>query len=237
MNYKNILIIIPAYNEAENIEKVIKSLKIMNNRWDLLVVNDGSWDGTGDIAERTGCAITINLPCNLGIGGSVQTGFKYAKNHEYDIAVQFDGDGQHNADEIEKLIQSIIKDTADVVIGSRFLLPRKNYTPSFSRRIGIKVFQVVNSMLLKQKITDNTSGFRAYNRKSVEFLADHYPMDYPEPEAVILLGKNQFRLKEVAVRMNERAGGRSSITGFRSVYYMMKVLLATFITFLRPKIA
>ena len=236
MKYKSILIIIPAYNEAENIEKVIKSLKILNQRCDFLVVNDGSWDDTGDIAERTGCAITINLPCNLGIGGSVQTGFKYAKNHGYDIAVQFDGDGQHNADEIEKLIQSIIKDTADVVIGSRFLLPRNNYRPPFPRRVGIRVFQVVNSMLLKQKITDNTSGFRAYNRKAVEFLADHYPIDYPEPEAVILLVKNQFRLKEVAVRMNERAGGESSIIGFRSVYYMMKVLLATFITFLRPKI-
>ena len=222
MKYKSILIIIPAYNEAENIEKVIKSLKILNQRCDFLVVNDGSWDDTGDIAER--------------IGGSVQTGFKYAKNHGYDIAVQFDGDGQHNADEIEKLIQSIIKDTADVVIGSRFLLPRNNYRPPFPRRVGIRVFQVVNSMLLKQKITDNTSGFRAYNRKAVEFLADHYPMDYPEPEAVILLVKNQFRLKEVAVRMSERTKGRSSIIGFRSVYYMMKVLLATFITFLRPKI-
>ena len=231
-----ILSIIPAYNESANIENVLKDLYNQNIEFDVLVVNDGSVDKTGEVAEASGKAYVVNLPCNLGIGGGVQTGFKFAKQKNYDIAFQFDGDGQHKASEIKIILEPIIKNQADVVIGSRFLMKNSGFQSTFSRRIGIKIFEMVNSILIKQKITDNTSGLRAYNKKAIGFLSDFYPLDYPEPEAVILLGKNGFRIVEVPVMMQERKGGRSSISGFGSVYYMIKVLLAIFVNYLRPRI-
>ena len=236
MDRAKTLIIIPAYNEAANIHGVVQSLQQEKVEFDIVVINDGSTDETGKIVSQIQTATSINLPLNLGIGGAVQTGFKYAKGRGYTIAVQFDGDGQHNADEIQKLIHPIQQDVADVVIGSRFTNPRNNFQSSLFRRIGIKVFYAVNSLLIKQRITDNTSGFRAYNRKAIEFLADHYPTDYPEPEAVILLAKNRFRLAEVGVLMNDRIAGKSSIGGLQCVYYMVKVLLAICMNALRPKI-
>lgn len=231
-----ILAIIPAFNEAANIENVIDDLTRQDLELDLLVVNDGSEDATGVVAEKSGKSSVVNLPCNLGIGGGVQTGFKFADIHEYDIAFQFDGDGQHKASEVPKILDPIIHDQADVVIGSRFLKSNSGYQSTFLRRIGIKIFESVNSVLIKQTITDNTSGLRAYNRKAIEFLARHYPLDYPEPETVILLGRNGFRMIEVPVTMQERIGGKSSISGLDSFYYMIKVLLAIFINCLRPKI-
>ncbi len=229
------LIIIPAYNEAENIVKVIRSLKSVNPRWDIAVINDCSKDDTGGLAASTGKATVINLPYNLGIGGAVQTGFKIAGKYGYDIAVQFDGDGQHKAEEIPKLLAPIISREADVVIGSRFCRKNKGFKSTFSRRIGIKVFEIVNSLIIRQKITDNTSGFRAMNRKAFTFLADNYPSDYPEPEAVILLGKNGFIIKEVYAEMRERQGGRSSIFGLRNFYYMIKVLISELMAASRTK--
>ena len=231
-----ILIIIPAYNEAENIEHVLHTLRNENPQWDLLVVNDGSVDETGVIAERSGFTAVINLLCNLGIGGCVQTGFQYAVRHHYDLAIQFDGDGQHNAHEIHKLLDPIITEEADVVIGSRFLENHNGFKSALQRRLGIWIFRFVNSILINQAITDNTSGFRAYNRRAIQFLSNYYPIDYPEPEAIVLLSKNGFRLKEVPVEMNDRRGGRSSIRGLRPIYYMIKVLLAIIINTIRPKI-
>jgi len=231
-----ILTIVPAYNESANIGKVIEDICGHEKKLDILVVNDGSHDHTGAIAEESGDAFVINLPCNLGIGGCVQTGFKFAKIKGYDIALQFDGDGQHKAEEINKILLPIEQDVADVVIGSRFIKKNIGFQSTFLRRIGIKIFEIVNSVLIKHTITDNTSGFRAYNRKAIHFLSENYPLDYPEPEAVIILGKNNFRISEVPIIMQEREGGKSSIQGIRSLYYMIKVLLAVIMSSLRPQI-
>lgn len=231
-----VLVIIPAYNEAANIARVLASLHGEFPAADLLVINDGSSDQTGRLAEKTGLARVINLPCNLGIGASVQTGFIFAVNHGYDAVLQFDGDGQHLAAEIPALLEPLRNDAADVVIGSRFCRDSQGFKSSPLRRIGIRIFSWLNFLLSKQKITDNTSGFRAYNREAFAFLAGSYPADYPEPEAVLTLGKNGFRLLEVESRMLERQGGRSSIRGFTGLYYMLKVILGIFMGALRPKI-
>ncbi|MBN1221856.1 MAG: glycosyltransferase family 2 protein [Candidatus Aminicenantes bacterium] len=229
-----ILAIVPAYNEERNIGPVIESLKERMPALDILVVNDGSTDDTSQTASATKKALVVDLPCNLGIGGAVQTGFLHAVKEGYDAAFQFDGDGQHLGSEVDKLLAPILAGEADVVIGSRFLSGNGGFRSTRTRRAGIKIFQWVNSFLTGHRITDNTSGFRAYNKRAITFLSRDYPSDYPEPEAVILLGRNGFRLKEVPVEMKERASGRSSITAFRSLYYMVKVLLAIFVTALRP---
>ncbi|MGD2090152.1 MAG: glycosyltransferase family 2 protein [Candidatus Aminicenantes bacterium] len=231
-----ILIIIPSYNEASNIVNVIESLKSENPKWDIIVINDCSMDNTGDIAESTGKAYVLNLPVNLGIGGAVQTGFKYAKRVNYDIAIKFDGDGQHIASEIYKLLNPIVNGEADVVIGSRFCERNKVFKSTFTRRIGIKILEIVNSLLIKQRITDNTSGFIAFNKKAIHFFADYYPTDYPEPESIVILGKNGFKIKEIPTVMQMRQGGVSSIKGCKSIYYMLKVLLSVFMSIIRKKI-
>ena len=166
----------------------------------------------------------------------MQTGFKWANRNGYKVAVQFDGDGQHIAAEIPKLLNTLNERGAGMVIGSRFIKKHSGYRSTFARRLGIKVFMAVNSLLIGQTITDNTSGFRAYDRKAIEFLSRNYPVDYPEPEAVILLGKNGFAIAEVAAEMQERQSGGSSIHGFLNLYYMVKVLLAVFMTALRKPI-
>ncbi|HNX96489.1 MAG TPA: glycosyltransferase family 2 protein [Candidatus Aminicenantes bacterium] len=231
-----VLFIVPAYNEAASIAQVVASLHEQHAVADVLVVDDGSTDGTGAVAEKTGQARVIRLPVNLGIGGAVQTGFKLACREGYDAAVQFDGDGQHLASEIDSLLAPLVSDQADVVIGSRFGRECRGFKSTRTRWLGIKFFAMVNSLLIGQRISDNTSGFRAYNAPALRFLTDYYPVDYPEPEAVILLGKNGFRLREVPVRMRARQGGVSSIRGVRSVYYMMKVFLGILMGTLRPKV-
>lgn len=230
-----VLVVVPAFNEAENLPLLLASLRQEAPFADVLVVNDGSRDQTGEVAEAQAGTRVVNLPCNLGIGGAVQTGFKYAARHGYTIALQVDGDGQHKPKEIESLVDPIRQDLADMVIGSRFLGVR-SFRSSFARRLGIALFAVVNSWLIRQRVTDNTSGFRAYSRKAIEFLAEHYPTDYPEPETVILLGKNGFRILEIPVEMQERQGGASSITPLRSVYYMIKVLLAVLVSACRAPV-
>ncbi len=231
-----VLIIVPAYNEEKNIAGSIENLYAENPDWDIVVINDGSLDDTSSAAQSTSKAFVVNLPCNLGIGGAVQTGFRFAAAFGYDAAVQYDGDGQHIASEIKPLLKPLENKECDVVIGSRFAKRHDGWKSSFLRRIGIKVFELLNSMLIMQKITDNTSGFRAYNRAAIEFLSRIYPTDYPEPEAVILLGRNGFKIKEIPVAMKKRQWGRSSISGLRSVYYMTKVILAIFITSIRKRI-
>jgi glycosyltransferase involved in cell wall biosynthesis len=233
---KKILIIVPAYNEADNIRGVIQKLLTENEDWDVLVINDASSDNTSTIARETGHAVVINLPFNLGIGGCVQTGFRYARYKNYDFALQFDGDGQHSAQEINKLLEVVMKKEADVAIGSRFSRKHDGFKSSSYRRIGIRLFEWFSFLLIQQRITDHTSGFRAYNRKAVHFLADHYPSDYPEPEVVILLGKNGFIIKETFTQMHERKGGVSSIPISKGPYYMIKVMLAMFMSAIRSKI-
>lgn len=234
----DVLIVIPAYNEEHNIVRVLDDLAgIEGVPLDILIINDGSTDNTAVTARSTRQGHVIDLPKNLGIGGAVQTGFKYAARAGYDRMVQFDGDGQHVASEIPRLLGALEDQRADMVIGSRFLEDRSGYRSTFARRIGIRLFQAINSLLIGQRITDNTSGFRAYDRRAIEFLARYYPVDYPEPEAVILLGRNGFRIGEICTRMRERQEGGSSITGLVGGYYMIKVLLAILMTALRRPFA
>lgn len=233
----DVLIIVPAYNEEKSVVRVMEDLAGLQPEVDILVVNDGSADQTSRVARAAGGAQVVDLPKNLGIGGAVQTGFKYAARQGYSVAIQFDGDGQHLASEVPKLLQSLREQQANMVIGSRFLDEESGYRSTFVRRIGIRLFQTVNTLLIGQRVTDNTSGFRAYDRRAIEFLARYYPVDYPEPEAVILLGKNGFRMTEVPARMQERQGGGSSIAGFTGGYYMVKVLLAILMTAMRKPLA
>jgi glycosyltransferase involved in cell wall biosynthesis len=231
-----ILIIIPAYNEEKNIRNVILSLKAADPNYECLVINDGSKDNTQTEAESTGFATVIQLPCNLGIGGAVQTGFKYAVYGDFDYAIQFDGDGQHLATEIPKLLAPLQQGEEDICIGSRFLEKTQGFQSTLMRRIGIRLFEILSHLLIRKKITDSTSGFRAYNKSTIQFLATNYPTDYPEPETVILLGKNDYRIREVSVKMVERQGGKSSISGLKSAHYMIKVILAMLMTAQRQKI-
>ncbi|MEO8216870.1 MAG: glycosyltransferase family 2 protein [Acidobacteriota bacterium] len=217
-----VLFIVPAYNERESLPGVIADLRQHFPDDQILVVDDGSTDDTVALAGIH-LAEVVRLPFNLGIGATVQTGLLYAVRNGYDIAVQFDGDGQHRADQVEKLLAQL--DFADAVIGSRFL-ERNSYRGSIFRRAGIFIFRLVNSILVGATITDNTSGFRAYGPRAIRFLAEEYPHDYPEPESVITLCRAGYRVKEVAVVMQRRMGGQSSIGLLKSVYYMAKVLVA-----------
>lgn len=225
--FPRVLIIIPAYNEAASIGRVIDSIRA-NAPWaDIAVVNDGSRDATPHIARAKG-VILLNLPYNLGIGGAVQTGYKFAAELGYDIAVQVDGDGQHPAQEIPKLIAAIRSDEADMIIGSRYIGGARG-EQSLSRGLGKWILATAISLLAGHKITDISSGFRAANRKVIHLLAHMYPRDYPEPESVALLLHERFRIKEVPVRMKQRYAGKSSITLMNGIYYVIKVMLATII--------
>lgn len=219
-----VLVMIPAYNEAASLPAVIGDLRAHYPAADFVVIDDGSSDDTAAIARRLGAAV-LELPYNLGIGGAVQTGLLFAAQQGYSYAVQFDGDGQHRADQLPLLLAPLLTRQADAVIGSRFLRPT-DYPLPLLRRCGIAVFRWINTLVLGQTITDNTSGFRAYGRAALTFLAENYPHDYPEPESVVTLSRQGFRVVEVPVEMRERQGGHSSITLARSPYYMVKVLLA-----------
>jgi len=207
--------------------KVVEEVKTFLPQIDTLVVNDGSSDLTSEIAQSKG-AIVLNLPFNLGIGGAMQAGYQYAYEKGYDIAIQVDADGQHDPKEIAKLLKALEEKKMDVAMGSRFLGPSE-FKSSLMRRIGIFIFSRVISMIVGQKITDPTSGFRAVNRKAIQLFASNYPQDYPEPEAVVLVHQCRLKMEEVPVGMSERHSGESSITKIRSVYYMVKVLLAVFV--------
>ncbi|HYA87351.1 MAG TPA: glycosyltransferase family 2 protein [Nitrospirota bacterium] len=226
-----ILIIVPAYNEEESLPGVIDDLRKHIPTADVVVVNDGSRDATARIAQDMGVK-TLDLPFNLGIGGAVQAGYVYAERQGYDAAVQFDGDGQHVGMEISKLLRPLEEGIADIVIGSRFLVPGAYKAPLF-RSLGIRIFSFTLSRVLTTAVTDSTSGFRAANRKAIVFFARMYPDDYPEVESLVLAHKMKFRMIEVAVTMRERTYGKSSITPLRSVYYMTKVLMAIFIDLLK----
>lgn len=231
---KRTLIVVPAFNEEKNITIVLEEIKRSLPGSDIIVINDCSTDDTSFEARKTEGAKVVDLPCNLGIGGAVQTGFKYALLGDYDYMVQVDGDGQHVAEEVSKLIAAVEGNECDMVIGSRFL-DIKSFETSNIRRAGIKLFYLIYRVLIKQKVTDGTSGFRIYNRKCMKLLAENYPDDYPEPEAVILLNMSGLKICEVGVRMRERIHGKSSITPFKSLYYMTKVVLSIFFAYLRTR--
>lgn len=226
-----VLIIIPAFNEEGNIKSVIKSIREASLDFDIIVINDCSTDDTEAVAKSLNVDV-ISLPLNLGIGGAVQTGFQYAYNNNYDIAIQIDGDGQHNPKYIKKLIDPLNKGDVDVVNGSRFI-DKKGFQSKFFRRLGIRFFQLLINILVRCNITDSTSGFRAYNAKAIELLKDQYPIDFPEPEAIIILKKRKFRIIEVPVEMENRAAGISSISTLKSIYYMVKVTISIIVEFLR----
>lgn len=233
-NKKRVLIIIPCFNEEAsvyNLLQEIRALRYPNATIEALPVNDCSKDNTVAEIEKDGCSY-LDLPVNLGIGGAVQSGYRYAKLHEYDMAVQLDGDGQHPVKELPKLLDALIQGNNDVVIGSRFI-DKVGFQSSGLRRFGINYFKKLNQLLLGIRITDSTSGFRAINTKAIELVCDYYPDDYPEPEAIVLFHLNGLKIKEVPVIMMERQGGTSSISSFKSMYYMIKVTLGILFIYIR----
>ena len=222
-----VLVIIPAYNEAENIVNTVTGLQEKCPDCDYVVIDDCSKDTTRKICEERGFSY-IALPLNLGIGGGVQTGYRYATERGYDVTVQFDGDGQHNAEYISDLIAPIEKGEADMVIGSRFI-KGEGFQTSRMRRAGINMLGAVLKLAARVKVTDATSGFRACSKELTAFFAENYAQDYPEPESIIAASVSGFSICEVPVIMNERTAGVSSINLPRSIYYMIKVTLAILI--------
>jgi len=223
--------IVPAFNEEASVGRVIDEIRAFDPGFEIAVVDDGSTDRTAGIAADRGVHV-IRLPFNLGIGGAMQTGYRYAFEHGYDLAVQVDGDGQHDPAQLPLILRPVLAGAADLVVGSRFA-GGGAYRSTLTRRIGIRIFAAVVSAVVGQRVTDTTSGFRAVNRKGIALFAADYPHDYPEVEATVMCVKHKLRLTEVPVEMRERSGGRSSITALRSIYYMAKVLLAIFVGLFR----
>ena len=219
-----ILVIIPCYNEQESIERVIENLKANAPFADYLIVNDCSTDKTLRILQANDMNY-INNPVNLGIGGGVQAGYLYARENGYDVAVQMDGDGQHDPKYLEKVCAPVIDGTYDMCIGSRFI-EKEGFQSSFMRRLGIMIISFMIKLFTGKKIYDVTSGYRACNKELINFFADNYADDYPEPEAIITSVLSGFKVGEVPVVMVERQGGTSSIRSLKSAYYMIKVCLA-----------
>ena len=224
--------VVPAWNEAGAIGGVVDEIRAFDPRIDVVVVDDASTDDTVDVARAHGAKV-LTLPFNVGIGGAVQTGFRYARDEGYEVAVRLDGDGQHAADELGKLLAPIQAGDADLVIGSRFVDPAATYRPPFARRMGIRVFARLVSLLGGQKVTDTTSGFSALDRTAIELFATEYPHDYPEVESTLVALRSGLRLAQVQVDMRERQAGTSSITFVRSLYYIVKVMLALLVASLR----
>jgi len=227
-----VLVVIPAYNEELNIvntvNKLIKYNKKSKNVIDYIVINDGSTDNTKEVCEKNNFKV-VNLINNLGIGGAVQTGYKYAYMNNYDVAIQFDGDGQHDENYIDNLVEEIERGY-DFVIGSRFVEELSKFKSTCTRRFGIKILSLVIKLCTKTKIYDPTSGFRAANRDIVKLFAENYPTEYPEPETTVKLLKKGYKVKEIPVEMHEREFGTSSIKPIKSVYYMFCVVISIIIT-------
>ena len=221
----------PAWNEAGAIGQVVDEIGLTAGV-DVVVVDDASTDETADVAEAHGATV-LRLPFNVGIGGAVQTGFKYALANGYDVAVRLDGDGQHDPSELPKLLGPIERGEANLVIGSRFADGSGSYRPPFARRMGIRVFARLVSLLGGQRVTDTTSGFIALDGVAIKLFAEEYPHDYPEVEATLVALRSGLRLVQVQVDMRERETGSSSITFVRSLYYIVKVMLALLVASLR----
>jgi glycosyltransferase involved in cell wall biosynthesis len=232
MQRQRIVAIVPAYNEAASLPHVVRDLRSSPLGLDIVVIDDGSKDGTSAVARQLGVAV-VTLPFNLGIGGAHQTGFQYAVTWGYDIAVQFDGDGQHLAREIPALIAPIEAGDADVVVGSRFAIRGHGYRGTRSRRAGGVMLSTLIRLLSGYTYTDVTSGFRALNARALHVAAADYPQDFPEPESLLTFRRYNLRVSEVYAAMQGRVGGISSINLWRSAYYMIKVTLALCIERLR----
>lgn len=225
------IVIIPAYNEEGNIVKTVEDIKKNAPEFDYIIINDCSTDNTRKICEEHKYHV-LNLPCNLGIGGGVQTGYLYAWENGYDIAVQFDGDGQHNAAYLVQMAKKVESEHLDMLIGSRFIT-NEGFQSSGTRRIGIKYFTGLIKFITGTTITDPTSGMRMIGRDVIEIFARDYPKDYPEPESVVTLLKKKKNVVEVPVTMNPREAGVSSISAMKAVYYMVKVSIAIIIAAVR----
>lgn len=233
-----VLIVIPCFNEEDSIASTVEEVreKLASNSdviFEPIVINDASTDRSLSVVQNIGVN-HIDLPVNLGIGGAVQSGYLYAQANDFDIAVQLDGDGQHNPSYIKELIQPIISDDADVVIGSRFI-SKKGFQSTRLRRFGIKYFSWLNDVMVNVKILDTTSGFRAINRNVINTVCEYYPEKYPEPESIILYSFHSYRITEIPVEMRGRSGGKSSITGFKSLFYMFKVTVGILFLYIRLK--
>lgn len=228
------LAIVPAYNEVQAISGTVREILECAPGFDVLVVDDGSTDGTAAAAAAAGAKV-LRLPFNLGIGGAMQAGYVFAEENDYEIAVQVDGDGQHDARHIPALLEHLqAHPGVNMVVGSRFLDPATDgFRSSASRRIGIRIFATLLSRITGQRVTDPTSGFRMTNRTAIRIFAGDYPHDYPEVEAILLMHAHRLRSCEVPVRMRARTTGVSAISSTQTVYYMIKVLLAVFVGLFR----
>jgi glycosyltransferase involved in cell wall biosynthesis len=225
-----VLVAIPAYGEEKSIGGIVSSIR-RTLPYDIVVVNDGSSDGTSAAARDAG-AVTLDLPCNLGIGGALQTAYLFARVHGYDALMRIDADGQHETEDIPRVLEPVLRGQTDAAIGSRFL-GRDEYRVSIPRIFGIRFFRWLVRWNTGYRVTDPTSGFFAINRRLIEFYARHYPSDYPEVDAYIIMHRLKARTMEVPVRMYERTEGKSSITMYRAVYYMVKVTLSFLINRIR----
>lgn len=225
------LVIIPAYNEQGGIVKTVRDVKEHAPEFDYIIINDCSTDHTLDVCRENGFSV-VNLPVNLGIGGGVQTGYVYGFRNGYDVAVQFDGDGQHNARYLNEMAEKLEKEHLDMVIGSRYI-KKEGFQSTGLRRMGIKYFTWLIKLVTGKKIKDPTSGMRMVNREVMELYAKNYPKDYPEPESVVMILKKGKRVEEMPVQMNAREEGVSSISPKKSIYYMIKVSLAILMASLR----
>jgi glycosyltransferase involved in cell wall biosynthesis len=229
------LAIVPARNEEAAVGRVVEELRAFDPELDVLVIDDGSEDATRGSAAAGG-AVVVSLPFNLGIGGAVQTGFKYALARGYETVIRLDGDGQHDPQEIPQLLGPLARGEADVIVGSRFADGNGDYRPPFARRAGIRWFARIVSLLTRQKLTDTTSGFQAVNARAIRLFAADYPHDYPEVEAAVMVVRHKLRIMEVPVRMRGRETGVSSITALRSFYYAIKVTLALLVGIFRRRV-
>ena len=225
------LVIIPAFNEGKSIQDVIENIRSQAPMVDMVVINDASTDNTAQAALKAGVPV-VTLPINLGIGGAVQTGFRYAVEHGYSYTIQIDGDGQHDPKHIPELLESLKNDDFDCMIGSRYVQKTEYKTP-WSRRVGMIIFSSLLTRLMGKRITDTTSGYRALNHRATMFFAAEYPVDFPDSEALLLLHRNKMRIGEIPVTMSHRAHGRSSTGLWKSIYYPFKSLIAILAVLLR----
>ncbi|MCX5884705.1 MAG: glycosyltransferase family 2 protein [Proteobacteria bacterium] len=232
---QNTLILIPAFNEEKNIKQVISGIKQLWPETHILVVNDGSRDDTASVALKIGGEV-ISLPFNLGYGVALQTGYKYAINKDYKYLIQMDGDGQHDPAYIDDLLKVVTLNEADVAIGSRFSSEEKRgtYRAGFFKKIGMKLFGLITSILIGQKVTDPTTGYQAMNRRVLEFfVSDIYPVDFPDADVLIMLHRAGFRIREVPVAMHQSVNNRSMHRGLVPLYYVFKMFLSIFVELLR----
>lgn len=228
-----LLAIVPCFNEETSVGRVVRDVKKAHPDADVLVINDGSADRTEEEASRAGAKV-VSFPYNMGIGAAMQAGYRFARDGGYDVAVQVDGDGQHDPGEMDKLLAIIKEGSADIVIGSRFI-EGEGFKSTPMRRLGIGLFSAVLTRLTGERLTDPTSGFRAASRRVIRFFADEYPEDYPEVESLFLAHLAGLKVAETPVLMRPREGGRSSITPIRSAYYMIKVMMVIFVWLVRKK--